>query len=307
MIIASFEEMVGQAKRLGPVRAAVAAAAHPEVLKGVAMAQQEGIIKALLIDDEEKIRRLAEELGLSLEGMAILNEPEPKRAAFDVVSLAAQGRTDVIVKGNLKTDELLGAALRQEGGIRERRLLTHVGLFEIPRMDRLIYLSDSGVVVRPDIYQKVDIIQNVVNVAHSFGVERPKVAVLSATEDIDPNLPVSIESLALSRMARDGWVEGAVVDGPMSLDVAISPHAARVKEVAGPVAGRADILIVPDVISGNIIAKSILYFGKGRMAGLVVGARVPILISSRADTAEIRYLSLAMAGIISDFQRRHVL
>lgn len=307
MILASFEEMVGQAKHLGPVRAAVAAAGHPEVLKGVAMAQQEGIIKALLVDDEEKIRRLAEELGLSLEGMAILNEPEPKRASFDVVSLAAQGRTDVIVKGNLKTDELLGAALRHEGGIRERRLLTHVGLFEIPRLDRLIYLSDSGVVVRPDIYQKVEIIQNVVNVAHSFGVERPKVAVLSATEDIDPSLPISIESLALSRMAREGWVEGAVVDGPMSLDVAISSHAARVKEVAGPVAGRADILIVPDVISGNIMAKSILYFGTGRMAGLVVGARVPILISSRSDSAETRFLSLAMAGIISHFQRQLML
>lgn len=305
MIISTFAQMVEQAQKNGPVRAAVAAAAHKEVLQAMVQAHQMGIIEATLVGDERLIYQIAEENGLNLAGITVLNEPEPKRAVFDVVSLAAQARADVIVKGNIKTDELLIAALRREGGIRERRLLTHVGIFEIPRMDRLIYISDSGVVVRPDIYQKVEIIQNAVDVAHCFGLERPRVAILSATEDVDPSLPVSIESLTISRMARDGWVEGAVVDGPMSLDVAISPHSARVKNVSGPVAGRADILIVPDVVSGNIMAKSIQYFGQGKMAGLVVGARVPILISSRADTAETRFLSLAMAAIIVHHQRRH--
>jgi phosphate butyryltransferase len=305
MAIATFAQMVEYAQSCGPVRVAVAAAAEREVLLAIAEAQQAGIAKATLVGDVAAIRRLQAELKLDLGHARLVDEPEPKRAVFDVVSLAAQARADVIVKGNIKTDELLSAALRREGGIRERRLLTHVGIFEIPRMDRLIYISDSGVVVRPDIYQKVEIIQNAVDVAHCFGLERPRVAILSATEDVDPSLPVSIESLAISRMARDGWVEGAVVDGPMSLDVAISPHSARVKNVSGPVAGRADILIVPDVVSGNIMAKSIQYFGQGRMAGLVVGARVPILISSRADTAETRFLSLAMAAIIVHHQRRH--
>ena len=296
--------MVDQARRCGPLRVAVAAAADREVLQAVAQAHAEGIAEPILVGNKGEILDLAAGIGFDLRACTIFDQPEAKRAAFDVVGLAAQGKADVVMKGQLKTNELLAAALRREGGIRDTNLLTHVGIFEIPRMDRLIYISDSGVVLHPDIYQKLEIIQNVVEVAHCFGIRRPRVAILAATEDVDPRRPVSIDSLALSRMARQGWIEDAVVDGPMALDVAISMHAARAKDIVGPVAGQADILIVPDVESGNVMAKSIQYFGHGRMAGLVVGARVPILISSRADTAETRFLSLAMASIISDHRRR---
>lgn len=303
MAIETFSQMVECARKHGPVRIAVVAANDPEVLSAVAQAQAQGIANAVLVGNKDEIQRIQARLSLDLGNATILDQPEPKRAAYEVVGLAAQGQVDVIVKGQLKTTELLGAALRSDGGIREHALITHVGIFEIPRIDRLIYVSDSGVVLYPDIYQKIEIIHNAVEVARTFGIERPRVAVLSATEDVDPARPVSIDSLALSRMARQGWVEHAAVDGPMALDVAISVQAARVKGIVGPVAGQADILIVPNVEAGNVMAKSIQYFAHGRMAGLVVGARVPILISSRADTAETRFLSLAMAAILAGTRR----
>jgi phosphotransacetylase len=170
-------------------------------------------------------------------------------------------------------------------------------------MDRLIYLSDSGVVVYPNVYQKLEIINNVVEVAHLFGVPEPKVAILAASETVHPKIPASIDALALSKMAEQGWVEGAVVDGPLGLDLAISPRAAELEESDSPVAGQADVLIVPNVEAGNIVAKGLLYFARARMAGLVVGAKVPIIISSRADSAETRYLSLAMAVILAGVNR----
>jgi phosphate butyryltransferase len=193
----------------------------------------------------------------------------------------------------------LSVALNRHVGLRGRGLLTHVGIFELPGMDRLIYLSDSGVVVYPDVYQKLEIINNVVAVAHRFGVAEPKVAILAASDTVHPKIPASIDALALSKMAEQGWVQGAVVDGPLGLELAISPRAAQLEESESPIAGLADVLIVPNVEAGNIVAKGLLYFAHARMAGLVVGAQVPIIISSRADSAETRYLSLAMAVLLA--------
>jgi len=178
-----------------------------------------------------------------------------------------------------------------------------VGIFELPGMDRLIYLSDSGVVVYPDVYQKLEIIKNAVAVARLFGLAEPKVAILAASDTVHPKVPASIDALALSRMADQGWVEGALVDGPLGLELAISPQAAVVEESQSPIAGMADILIVPNVEAGNIVAKGLLYFARARMAGLVVGAKVPVVISSRADSAETRYLSLAMAALLANWHR----
>jgi phosphotransacetylase len=174
-----------------------------------------------------------------------------------------------------------------------------VGLFEIPGVDRLIYISDSGVIVQPDVSQKLEIIRSVVAVAHLFGVAMPRVAILAASDSVHPKIPASIDALALAKMSEQGWVEGAVVDGPVGLEEAISPVAAQLEGSDSPIAGLADVLIVPGVEAGNIMAKGLQYFAGARMAGLVVGARVPILISSRADAAETRYLSLAMAAVLA--------
>lgn len=297
--IASLAELTAAARRIGPVRIAVAAAADPEVLKAVDQAQGEGIVDATLVGDWGAIEAYAAQVEASLDGIAVIHQPDPKQAARQVVALARGGEADVVVKGQIKTSDLLGLALNREIGIRGRRLLSHVGIFDLPTMDRLIYLSDSGVVVYPNVYQKLEIINNVVDVAHLFGLELPRVAILAASDTVSPKIPASVDALALSRMADQGWVEGAVVDGPLGLELAISPHAAELEGCESPIGGRADILIVPSVEAGNIVAKGFLYFAGARMAGLVVGAQVPIVISSRADTADTRYLSLAMAAVLS--------
>ena len=297
--IVRFDDMISAARQLGPVPIAVAAAHDPEVLRAVHQAQQDGMIEATLVGDWPAIEAYATQVGADLTGVSVLHQPDPQQAAQQVVELVRNGRAQVVVKGQVRTAELLSIALNRHVGIRGSGLLSHVGIFEIPGMDRLIYLSDSGVVVYPDVYQKLEIIKNVVRVAHLFGVEEPRIAILAASETVHPKIQASIDALALSRMAEQGWVKGAVVDGPLGLDLAISPRAAAPEESDSRIAGMADVLIVPNVEAGNIVGKGLLYFAHARMAGLVVGARAPIIINSRADSAETRYLSLAMAVILA--------
>ena len=300
MKIASFDDLLTLARQVGPVSIVVVAAHDPEVLRAVDQAQQEGIVRATLIGDWPAIEALSAQTGADLSNATLVHEPDPRQAARRAIRLVREGQAQVVVKGQIKTAELLSAALNRDIGIRRRGLLTHVGVFELPGMERLIYLSDSGVVVYPDVYQKLEIINNVVAVARLFGVNEPRVAILAASETVHPKIPASIDALALAKMAEQGWVEGAVVDGPLGLELAISPQAARLEGSDSPIAGLADVLIVPNVEAGNIVAKGLLYFAHARMAGLVVGARVPIIINSRADTAETRYLSLAMAAILAE-------
>jgi phosphate butyryltransferase len=293
--ITNFDEMISFARRHGPIRVAVAAAHDPEVLTSIDQAQREGIVQATLVGDWPAIEAYAAQTGADLSNVILIHEPDPIRAAQRVVDMARNHQIEVVVKGQIKTAELLGTALNRHVGIRGQGLLTHVGIYELPGIDRLIYLSDAGVVVYPDVYQKLEIINNAVAVAHLFGIRQPKVAILAASETVHPKIPASIDALALAKMAEQGWVKGAVVDGPLSFEVAISPRAAQLEESTSPIAGMADVLIVPNVEAGNLVGKGFSYFGGARMAGLVVGARVPIIINSRADGAETRYLSLAMA------------
>jgi phosphate butyryltransferase len=304
--IRSFDDLVAAARRRGPVPIAVVAAHDPEVLKAVSQAQAEGMVEATLVGDWPAMEAYAAQLGSShpevariLSQAEIIHEPDLQQAALKVVAMARQGEASVVVKGQIKTADLLSVVLNRHIGIRGPGLLSHVAVYELPGMDRLIYLSDSGVVVYPDTVQKLAIINNVVAVAHRFGLVEPKVAILAASETVHPHIPASIDALALAKMAEQGWVQGAVVDGPLGLELAISPRAAELAEVESPIAGLADILIVPNVEAGNIVAKGLLYFAHARMAGLVVGARVPIIISSRADSAETRYFSLAMATLLA--------
>jgi phosphate butyryltransferase len=307
MKITTFDELIAAARQsgprwgsgAGPVPIAVAAAHDPEVLKAVEQAQQEGMVRATLVGDWPAIEAYAAQTGVNLDGAIFVHEPDVRLAARRVVQMARDGQAGAVVKGQIKTAELLTVALNRDIGIRGRGLLTHVGLFELPGIDRLIYLSDSGVVIDPDVYQKLEIINNVVAVAHLFGVAEPQVAILAASETVHPKIPASIDALALAKMAEQGWVEGAVVDGPLGLELAIDPRAASLEGCDSPIAGRADVLIVPNVEAGNIVAKGLLYFAHARMAGLVVGAQVPIIINSRADSAETRYLSLAMAAVLA--------
>jgi len=300
--ITTFDEMIEEAVTAGPKTVAIAAAADTEVLIAAEEVERKGIAHCHLVGDKAGIQTIARREGLTLNDMEIAHQPDPLMAAQEAVRLAREGLADVVAKGQLKTEQLLSTALDRQFGIRRNRLLTHVGIFEIPNLDRLVYISDSGVVLYPTIYQKLEIIQNAVDVARLFGIERPRVAILAASETVHPKIASSIDALALSRMATQGWVDNAFVEGPLSLDAAISPEAARIKNLGGEVAGRADVLIVPSVEAGNTMAKSILYFANGRMAGLVVGAKVPIIINSRADEHITRVLSIAMSVVIASAQ-----
>jgi phosphate butyryltransferase len=299
MTIQTFDQLLSAAHAGAPRRMAVAAAHDPQVLVSVNEAQRRSIATAILVGDASAIESIAAASDLPLDETEIIHETDSTLAARKAVELAREGQADVVVKGHLKTTELLSAVLDRHTGVRDRKLLTHVGIFEIPNYDRLIYVSDTGVVLYPTIWQKLEIIRNAVDVAHSLGLEEPKVAILAAFESVHPRATVSVGALALARMADQGWVRGAIVDGPLALDIAISPESARIKKVKTPVAGNADILIVPSVAAGNIAAKGMLYFGGARMAGIVVGARVPIIINSRADNAETRLLSMALAAVLA--------
>ena len=299
MPFSTLDELVVQAESLEPSHMVVVAAHDPEVLQSVDEAQKRGIATADLIGDAHQIEDIAEEYDLDLLGVIIEDQVDPRRAAAQAMSLVREGKANIVVKGQIKTVDFMRAALDRETGIREKTLLSHVGLFQIPALDRLLLMSDSGVVLFPAPEQKLVIMQNVIDVAHKLGISEPRVAILGANERIHPARPAGIEALTLARMAEEGWVRGALVDGPLPLDVALDPDRAQQRGIDGPVAGQADIVIVPNVEAGNIAAKAILYLGKGHMAGVVVGARVPIIINSRADDAETRLRSVAMAALVA--------
>lgn len=299
MTLQTFDQLLSSAEKNSACRLAIAAAHDAEVLLSVEQAQKRGIATATLVGDAPAIKAIASERNLTLAGAEIVHETDTTLAARRVVALAREGRADIVVKGQLKTTELLAEVLDRHTGVRDKKLLTHVGLFEIPGYDRLIYLSDSGVVMYPNIWQKLEIVRNAVDVAHQLGLAEPKVAILAAFEIVHPKSAASVDALALARMAQEGWIKGAAVDGPLAMDVAISSESARIKGVNRTVAGRADVLIVPSVPTGNIAAKGMMYFGGARMSAVVVGARVPIIINSRADDAETRLLSVALAAVLA--------
>jgi phosphate butyryltransferase len=299
MPLSTLDELVERAQDLQPSHMAVVAAHDLQILRSVDEAQKRGIATADLIGDAHIIETIARENDLDLRGVIIEDQTDEGRAAERAMTLVREGKANIVVKGQIKTAQFLRAALDRERGIRDRKLLSHVGLFQVAGLDRLLFMSDSGVVLYPTTEQKLVIMQNVIDVATKLGIETPKVALLAANERVHPSRPVGVEALLLARMAREGWVSGAVVDGPLPLDVAVDLDIARLKHIDSPIAGQADIVIVPNVEAGNIAAKAILYMGCGEMAGVVVGARVPIIINSRADDATTRLRSVAMAALIA--------
>jgi len=299
MPLSTLDDLVAQAGELAPSHMAVVAAHDAEVLRSVDEAQKRGIASADLIGDAHEIEAIARDNDLDLRGVIIEDQTDDELAAARAMTLVREGKANIVVKGQVKTVQFLRAALDREHGIRERKLLSHVGLFQVAGFDRLLLMSDSGVVLYPTIEQKLVILQNVIDVAIKLGIQTPKVAILAANECVHPSRPAGVEALLLARMAREGWISGAIVDGPLPLDAALDPDVARIKGFEGPVAGQADIVIVPNVEAGNIAAKAILYIGRGEMAGVVVGARVPIIINSRADDATTRLRSVAMAALVA--------
>jgi len=299
MRIRTFTELLEAARTKGPKRVAVAAGHQEEVMLAGLDAEMAGLAEVILIGDGDKIRQIAAEEGFDISHMEVVHQPQPREAAWQVMKLVSEGQADIAMKGKVETSDFLRAALDKELGLRTGRLFTHVAAFEIPEFDRLIFISDAGVVVAPDLEQKVQIVQNAIYVAHALGNNLPRVAVLAATEVVNPKIPTTLDAANLSKMADRGQIQGGLVDGPLALDNAISPESARIKGIKSEVAGYADILIAPDIEAGNVLAKAITYFAQGKMAGVVVGARCPLILPSRSDTREAKLVSLALGVMLA--------
>lgn len=270
-------------------------ASDEEALSALAAAESAGFAVPYLVGDTEKIKRLISEKGISLARPFFVEARVPEESAKTGVALVREGKCRILMKGKIATATLLKAVLDKEAGLRTGRTLSHVAALEVPGFDRFIFVTDGGVVLQPDLERKVEILKNAIEVCRMMGVERPRIAVLAPSETPTLDSEASVHAAVLSKMADRGAFPGAFVDGPMALDVAVSEESARIKGVAGEVAGRADVLLMPDVVSGNSVAKSIQYFARAVMGGVIVGAAAPIVVISRADTHVVKLNSLAMA------------
>ncbi len=297
--IKNYAQMLEAACAVGPVRVAIAAAQEYEVLVAAQEAQSRGIVDAVLIGDAGQIEQIAREHELDLSAMQTIDEPDTMVAAEKAMRLVAQREAMVAIKGQMQTPLFLHAALKRDVGLRTERLISHVGVFEVPGFDRLLFITDGGVVLFPTKEQKVEIVSNAIAVARGLGVERPRVALLAAADEVSPELPVTLEIEEIVAMQERWSAEGAVVGGPFLLDTAVSPEIAWQRLRGGSVAGRAEVLVGPDVESVNIMAKGITYFAKGRMAGLVVGAKAPLVVGSRADPPETRLVCIAAGALLA--------
>lgn len=278
---------------------AVAAAHDTEVLSAVKGAGELGLARAILVGDREKIARAAETVGLELDAGMIIHRPDDREAAREAVALVSSGRAEMVMKGLISTADFLHAVLDKEIGLQTGRLLSHVAAFEMPGFDRLIFVTDAAMNVAPDLLRKVDIVNNCASLARALGIREPRVAALAAAETVNPSMPATIDGALLSKMSERGQIKGAIIDGPLALDNAISVEAAEHKGIRGPVAGRADILLVPDIEAGNILYKSMTYFAGGKNAGVVAGASAPIILLSRADTHLAKMQSIALGLMMS--------
>ncbi|HML34836.1 phosphate butyryltransferase [Sporomusa sphaeroides] len=297
-VLRNFEDILNAVKDEAPKRVAVAVAQDDAIMEAVQGAREQKIAEFILVGDREKIHETAGKLGVSLEDVQIIHEPDDRKAAYRAVALVSGGQADVLMKGLINTADLLRAVLDKEIGLRTGRVLSHTAVYELPGFDRLLMVTDGGMNIAPTLQQKADIIQNSVQLARVLGISPAKVAVLAAVEVINPDMPATLEAAALTKMADRGQIKGAIVDGPLALDNAISLEAASHKGIKSPVAGMADILVTPDIVAGNILGKSLVYIAKGKIAGLVLGAAKPVVVTSRADTHEAKLMSIALGALL---------
>ena len=267
------------------------------------MYKRQGLIIPVLIGPESRMRHIAERAGIDLTGAEIIAVAHSHAAAELAADMAAEGKVEILMKGSLHTDELIHAVLARPA-LRTERRMSHVFRFDIPLYPKPLLITDAALNIRPSLDEKVDIIQNAIDFARVMGVECPKVAILSAVEMVNPNIPSTIDAAALCKMAARGQIKGGILDGPLAFDNAISAHAAHMKQIDSPVAGDADILAVPDLESGNMLAKQLEYLAGATLSGLVLGARVPIALTSRADGPMARVASALLALLAAHNARR---
>lgn len=293
----NYQEMKDKARALGKVRMSVAAANDMDVLMAVKMALDEGITEPVLVGDEPSIRRMMKETGLP-DTIEVIHEVEEAGSALEAVKLVSQGKADILMKGLVNTSVFMKAVLDREWGLRTGRLLSHLAVFEIPGSDRLLFHSDGGINVAPDLEQKKDILINALLALREMGIENPNVAVLTANEKVSEKMPATVDAAELVKMNNEGaFPLPCIMEGPIALDVAVDPHAAQHKGIESRISGKVDLVLLPNIEAGNIMGKTLIYFGNAKMAGIVLGTTHPVVLASRAETAEGKLNSIAMAAL----------
>jgi len=299
-MLKNFDEVVERAKGLGKRKLAVANPYEVEDLKAIKKAKDEGIIEPIIIGDKEKIEEFLKKANIEPD-MEIVEEKDYYKAIELSIQFAREGKADLIMKGLVKTPDLLHAVLDKEKGIRKYKLLSHVGVLSCSRYPKFIIMSDGGMVIAPSLEEKVEILKNALIVAKALEIETPKVALLSAIEIVNPKMPSTLDAALIAKMAQRKQIKGIIADGPLAFDNAISKWAAEHKGIDSPVAGDADVFIVPNIEAGNIFFKILNYLSDGKSAGVVIGAKVPVVLPSRADTPESKFYSIVLSSLVSRY------
>jgi phosphate acetyltransferase len=295
-----YEPFIAKARALPPLLTALVHPCSLEALQAAVEARDEGLITPILVGPEAKIRAVAEAASVSLSGLKIVATEHSHAAAEKAVALAAFGEAEALMKGSLHSNELLEAVVAPQSGLRTERRISHVYILDAPAYPKPLIVTDAAINIAPTLAQKRDICQNAIDFLHRLGVDEPLVAVLAAVETVDPAMPATLDAACLAMMAQRGQITGAKVDGPLAFDNAVSLNSARIKEIVSPVAGRADILLAPGLEAANMLAKQLVYLAGADAAGLVLGARVPIILTSRADSLRARLASVAFAKLARD-------
>lgn len=298
-----YERLIAAAQALEPLPTAVAHPCDETSLRGAVEAAEAGLIIPTLIGPKDKIAAVAKAHDLDIAAFELIDVPHSQAAAEKAVEIVRAGRAELLMKGSLHSDELLGAVTKRDTGLRTGRRISHVFVMDVPTHHQTLFITDAAVNIAPDLMAKRDIIQNAIDLFVGLGLGKPKVAILSAVETVTPAIPSTIEAAALCKMADRGQITGGDLDGPLAFDNAISPAAARIKGIKSPVAGQAQILVVPDLEAGNMLAKNLTFISKADAAGIVLGARVPIILTSRADNVRTRMASCAVATLLAHSRR----
>lgn len=298
-----YERLLERCKGLSPIPTAVAWPGDESSLQGAMDAAGKGLVVPILVGPEKLIREKADGNGIDLGKVEIVEAADSHAAAVMAVALVREGRAELLMKGSLHSDEILGAVVARETGLRTGRRLSHVFLMDVPTYHKVFIVTDAAINIAPALEDKVDIVQNAIDLARTFGVERPKVAILAAIETVNSKMPATLDAAALCKMADRGQIRGGLLDGPLAFDNAISRDAADIKGIRSEVAGDPDILLAPDLEAGNMLAKQLSFLAHADSAGLVLGARVPVILTSRADSVRSRIASSAVAVLAAHARR----
>ncbi|MDH5287215.1 MAG: phosphate acetyltransferase [Betaproteobacteria bacterium] len=298
-----YERLLEFCKSLPPTPTAVAHPCDESSLRGAADAAKLGLIAPILVGPRARIEALAKQHGIDIAGLPIVDAAYSEESAAKAVELVREGKAEALMKGSLHTDELMGAVVRKEAGLRTSRRISHCFVMDVPSYAETLIISDAAVNIAPTMEDKVHIIQNAIDLAHAMRFAEVRVAILSAMETINPKVPSTVEAGALCKMADRGQITGAILDGPLALDNAISLESKKIKKIDSPVAGRANVLIAPDLEAGNMLAKSLSFMAGADAAGVVLGAKVPVILTSRADSVTTRLASCGIAALVAQVRR----